>query len=314
MKQIPLLDFLLWKENPELFAQQLGQAFNQYGFVRIINHSIDSAMIDNLLNEANTFFNKSLDEKSKLIQGDGGQTGYVPPRSESAKGSKVADLKEFYHFRRNENPLINSQPTFFHTMQTMFAQFELMSIALMEATALSLDLDKSYFTETLQKGDSLLRVLFYPSITEDPGDAVRAEAHEDINLITLLIGANARGLQVLDTDGIWIDIEPSKDELIVNASDMLHRLTNGQCRSVTHRVINPPQEEWHLPRISIPFFCHPESGLFTKNPFDLTPLPHCVEQSKITSMGPIDASQFLAIRLYELGLIPDYVMIESIKR
>src|SRR5690606_10260843 len=132
-----------------------------------------------------------------------------------------------------------------------------------------LGLPRDYFTETISRGDALLRVLYYPPITEDPGSAVRAEAHEDINLITLLIGANARGLQVLHVDGSWINIEPSQDELIVNVSDMLHRLTNGIYRSVTHRVINPPREEWHLPRISIPFFLHPISGLFSDNPFDL---------------------------------------------
>jgi len=314
MKEIPVLDFSLWSSDPEKFASKLGKAFSTTGFVRIVNHTIQPTTIVNLLDQSQTFFNRTLQEKSTLIQNNGGQTGYVPPGSESAKGSDVADLKEFYHYAREGNPRIPMQYFFEEAMHQMYEEFFLMADKLMMAVALSLDLPMGHFSNTLRDGDSLLRVLHYPPITKDPGEAMRAEQQEDINLITLLIGANAKGLQVLDVDGkTWIDIEPNQDELIVNPSDMLHRLTNGVYRSVTHRVVNPPKTEWHKPRISIPFFVHPISGLFKDNSFSLTPLENCVVKSGQESLGPITASQFLAVRLYELGLLPDHVMIDAIR-
>ena len=166
----------------------------------------------------------------------------------------------------------------------------------MRAIAIHLDLPATYFDERIEKGNSILRAIHYPPITSEPASAIRAESHEDINLITLLVGASAGGLQLLNMEGEWQDIQPEDDEIVINVGDMLQRLTNNYLKSTTHRVVNPPREMWHLPRLSIPFFLHPKSSM------DLTVLDSCVTAERPVAYAPITAGEYLDERLREIGL------------
>ena len=159
-----------------------------------------------------------------------------------------------------------------------------------------LNIDPGYFDEKIREGNSILRAIHYPPITSEPKTAIRAEQHEDINLITLLVGASAGGLQILDLKNQWLDIVPGEDEIVVNVGDMLQRLTNNYLKSTTHRVVNPPREEWHRPRLSIPFFLHPKSEM------DLTCLPETVTAERPLAYEPITAGEYLNERLREIGL------------
>ena len=147
-----------------------------------------------------------------------------------------------------------------------------------------------------KSGNSIIRTIHYPPITSEPDSAIRAEQHEDINLITLLVGASAGGLQLLNKQEEWVDVMPEDNEIVVNVGDMLQRLTNNYMRSTTHRVVNPPREQWHLPRLSIPFFLHPRSEM------DLTALDNCVTKERPLAYEPITAGGYLDQRLREIGL------------
>lgn len=309
---IPVLDWNLFKSNKEEFLSQLDAAFKKYGFIRLLNHGLEKAKIQRLIAAAATFFEQSLESKMKHSMDNGGQTGYVPFKKETAKGFDSPDLKEFYHFAREGNSSRDLDVEFHDAMSDTFDSFMNLGVDFMKAIGLLVAEDENYFTSTVTNGDSILRTLYYPPIKGEVKEgSLRAQAHEDINLITLLIGANASGLEVMDADGSWIEIEPNDDELIINSSDMLSRLTNGVYNSVTHRVSN--SGDTSKARISLPFFLHPISGIFAKNPFDLTPLQKFVDISGKDSLGKINSSEFLGIRLYELGLISDSVMLEGIK-
>jgi isopenicillin N synthase-like dioxygenase len=167
---------------------------------------------------------------------------------------------------------------------------------LLEAIATHLNLGKDYFREKIADGNSILRSIHYPPITQEPASAIRAEQHEDINLITLLVGASAGGLELLNSEGNWMPIMPEADEFVINVGDMLQRLTNNYLKSTTHRVVNPPREDWHLPRLSIPFFLHP------KGEMDLTCLDSCVTAENPLHYEPITAGEYLDERLREIGL------------
>ena len=168
---------------------------------------------------------------------------------------------------------------------------------MLRAIAIHLDLDENYFADPIHNGNSILRAIHYPPITQEPASAIRAEQHEDINLITLLVGASAGGLQVLNKNGEWLDIVPEENEIVINVGDMLQRLTNDYLKSTTHRVVNPPREEWNKPRLSIPFFLHPKSDM------DLTCLPECVDTvNNPLKYDPITAGAYLDERLREIGL------------
>jgi len=167
---------------------------------------------------------------------------------------------------------------------------------LLKAIAIHLDLGEDYFSKKIEEGLSILRAIHYPPITQEPQKAVRAEQHEDINLITLLVGASAGGLQLLNKKNEWLDIVPEDDEIVINVGDMLQRLTNNYLKSTTHRVVNPPRSEWHKPRLSIPFFLHPKSDM------DLTCLDKCVDADHPIQYEPITAGGYLDERLKEIGL------------
>ena len=183
-------------------------------------------------------------------------------------------------------------PTFFKA----YRAFERSGKYLLQAIALYLGLDEKYFDNKIHNGNSILRAIHYPPITQEPKSAIRAEQHEDINLITLLVGASAGGLQILDMKNNWLDIVPGEEEIVVNVGDMLQRMTNNFLKSTTHRVVNPPREEWHRPRLSIPFFLHPKSDM------DLTCLETTVTDEAPLAYDPITAGEYLNERLREIGL------------
>ncbi|GAB1395694.1 hypothetical protein MASR1M65_04710 [Saprospiraceae bacterium] len=178
----------------------------------------------------------------------------------------------------------------------LYRSFEQAGGHLLRAIAEYLNLDKDYFDAYIRNGNSILRSTHYPPITQEPASAIRAEQHEDINLITLLVGASAGGLQVLTMDNEWLAVVPESDEIVVNVGDMLQRHTNNKLKSTTHRVVNPPREEWHNPRLSIPFFLHPVSEM------KLNCLDSCISDNNPIKYGPITAGEYLDERLREIGL------------
>lgn len=194
------------------------------------------------------------------------------------------------------NPDVKEVPEFMQLGMELYRQFEEKGNALLEAIAIHLNLPIDYFRSQTKDGVSILRAIHYPPITSEPASAIRAEQHEDINLITLLVGASAGGLQLQNTAGEWQEIVPENDEIVINVGDMLQRLTNNYLKSTTHRVVNPPREEWHKPRLSIPFFLHPRPEM------SLNVLDSCVTEDNPQHYDPITAGGYLDERLREIGL------------
>ena len=294
------------------FVADLGEAFNDIGFVAIKNHGLSSAMTADLYQSVQQFFLSEDDLKQQYaIAGIAGQRGYIGKGKETAKGFKVADLKEFYHIGQPfvndgdpiwaeypDNVFPNEIPDFeAHTLQA-YRTLEQAGKNLLKAIALYLNLDENYFEAKVKHGNSILRAIHYFPIDPDTVQegAVRAAAHGDINLITLLMGASSEGLEVLRRDGVWIPITALPDQIVVNVGDMLDRLTNHKLKSTIHRVVNPPREKLAMPRFSIPFFMHPRSEM------NLTSLESCVSQSTPKMYVDMTAGQFLDERLRELGL------------
>ncbi len=291
------------------FAAELGKAFHEIGFVGVINHGVPKQLIDAFYQAAQAFFALPEEAKRKYeIPGMAGQRGYTSFGKEHAKQSKVADLKEFFQMGQevpDEHPLAAEYPDNVHVAEVpeftrlgiqLYKAFEKAGAELLRAIAIHLNLGEDYFDTKIEYGNSILRAIHYPPIAQEPASAIRAEQHEDINLITLLVGASAGGLQLLTKNNEWIDIMPEEDEIVINVGDMLQRLTNNYLKSTTHRVVNPPREEWHLPRLSIPFFLHPKSNM------DLTCLPACVNAEHPLAYEPITAGEYLDERLREIGL------------
>jgi isopenicillin N synthase-like dioxygenase len=293
----------------QAFAQALGKAFHEVGFVAVVNHGIPKSLVEGFYAASKAFFALPEDIKRKYeIAGLAGQRGYTSFGKEHAKQSKVADLKEFFQIGQvvpNDHPLkpqypdnvqVAEEPEMPQLGQELYQAFEKAGGQLLEAIAIHLGLPNDYFHRQITHGNSILRSIHYPPITHEPASAIRAEQHEDINLITLLVGASAGGLQLLNSEGKWVAIMPEADEIVINVGDMLQRLTNNYLKSTTHRVVNPPREEWHLPRLSIPFFLHPVSDM------DLTCLASCVTADNPLNYEPITAGEYLDERLREIGL------------
>ncbi|MBX2827337.1 MAG: isopenicillin N synthase family oxygenase [Flavobacteriaceae bacterium] len=314
MNNIPsvdLADFL--SEDPERkqkFVDEIGSAYEEIGFVSLKNHFLDDQLVEDLYKEIKGFFALPVDTKRKYeIEGLGGQRGYVSFGKEHAKGKKEGDLKEFWHFGQEpeadanlpeeypNNVLVDELPYFNATGMEAYRMLEKTGIYVLRALALYIGLDEHYFDPWATNGNSILRPIHYPPITEEPKGAVRAGAHGDINLITLLMGASTGGLQVLRKDGQWIDAIPEEDELVINVGDMLERHTNNKLRSTIHRVVNPPKEQWHTPRYSIPFFMHPRSDM------RLDCLDACIDDNHPKAYEDISAGEFLHQRLVDIGLI-----------
>lgn len=291
------------------FVAQLGHAFHEIGFVGVVNHGIPKELIDGFYAAAKAFFALPTETKKKYeVAGLAGQRGYTSFGKEHAKQSKVADLKEFYQIGQevtDDDPVKEQYPDNVHVAEVpefvdlgiqLYRAFEKAGAELLRAIAIHLNIGADYFDERTHNGNSILRAIHYPPITREPASAIRAESHEDINLITLLVGASAGGLQLLNMEGQWLPIVPEDDEIVINVGDMLQRLTNNYLKSTTHRVVNPPREEWHLPRLSIPFFLHPRSEM------DLSCLEDCVTADRPVAYAPITAGEYLDERLREIGL------------
>lgn len=294
------------EEQRQDFVQQLGKAFHEVGFVGVNNHGISKGLVERFYRSAKDFFSLPIETKRGYeLAGGGGQLGYTSFGKEHAKHSKVPDLKEFFQIGQflkdnkeasKENVVVKEIPAFFQDGKELYQAFEQSGARLLEAIALYLDLDVDYFNHWLAQGDSILRAIHYPPITQEPASAIRAEQHEDINLITLLVGASAGGLQLLNAQHEWLDITPEEDEIVINVGDMLQRLTNNYLKSTTHRVVNPPKESWHVPRMSIPFFLHPRGEM------SLDCLANCVTDDSPINYQSISAGDYLDERLREIGM------------
>lgn len=312
-RAIPLVDLSKFRNGSEeerkAFVNELGRAFHEIGFVGVTNHGIPKELIDNFYTASKRFFALPVPTKRKYeIAGLAGQRGYTSFGKEHAKQSEFADLKEFFQIGQEvkngealsehypPNVQVEEEPDFPRLGRELYEAFEEAGGQLLKAIAIYLDLGENYFDEKINLGNSILRAIHYPPITQEPDSAIRAEQHEDINLITLLVGASAGGLQLLNMEDEWLDIVPEDDEIVINVGDMLQRLTNNYLKSTTHRVVNPPREEWHKPRLSIPFFLHPKSNM------DLTCLEACVTEERPLAYEPITAGEYLNERLREIGL------------
>ena len=291
------------------FVKELGKAFHEIGFVGVTNHGIPKELIDGFYSSSKDFFKMPVETKRNYeVPGLAGQRGYTSFGKEHAKQSTVADLKEFFQIGQEvldgdaikkeypDNVSVTEKPEFTQMGRDLYAAFEKSGAELLRAIAIYLDLGEDYFDSKIHNGNSILRAIHYPPITQEPESAIRAEQHEDINLITLLVGASAGGLQLLNMEGEWLPITPEEDEIVINVGDMLQRMTNNYLKSTTHRVVNPPREMWHLPRLSIPFFLHPRSTM------DLTCLDKCVTDENPLAYEPITAGEYLDERLREIGL------------
>ncbi|MDG1805259.1 2-oxoglutarate and iron-dependent oxygenase domain-containing protein [Flavicella sp.] len=314
MQKIPsvnLQDFLSDdSEKKKVFTKQIGTAFNEIGFVALKGHFLSDELTTNLYKEIKHFFELSEEMKKKYeIEGIGGQRGYTSFGKESAKGKKEADLKEFWHFGQYvqndevlkkqypENVIVSEIPEFNSIGKETFQLLEKTAKYVLRAIALHLGLDEFYFDPYILNGNSILRPIHYPPIQDKPKGAERAAAHGDINLITLLMGAHGKGLQVQNHNGEWIDAIAQPDELMINVGDMLSRLTNNKLKSTIHKVINPPEELWGTSRYSIPFFMHPKAEM------KLNCLEECIDANHPKLYEDITAGEFLTERLIELGLI-----------
>lgn len=294
------------------FVQQLGAAYNNIGFVAIKNHYLTDELSAKLYSTIKKFYALPDAVKQKYeIAGLAGQRGYIGKGKEHAKGRNTGDLKEFYHVGQEvldkdpikkeypDNVWPTELPEFKETALEVYRRLEKTGVQMLKAIALYLNLPENYFDDKVHHGNSILRPIHYFPIEDPdsvPEDAVRAAEHGDINLITLLMGASADGLQVLRRDGKWIPITALPEQLVVNVGDMLERLTNKKLKSTIHRVVNPPRHLMNTPRYSIPFFMHPRSEM------DLTALPSCVDAQHPKLWDDITAGAFLNQRLREIGL------------
>ena len=307
---VDLADFLSGDETlKNKFVQELGRAYEDIGFVSVRNHGLSDELCNTLYDRVKAFFSLPADVKAKYeIEGLAGQRGYTSFGKEHAKGRNTGDLKEFWHFGQYvedndpiqkeypDNVMVNELPTFNSAGKEAYQTLESAGRNMLRAIALYLGLEENYFDDKIHNGNSILRPIHYPPITEEPEDAVRAAEHEDINLITLLMGASADGLQVLNKQGEYVPVTALPDHIIVNVGDMLQRHTNNKLRSTTHRVVNPPKEKWGESRFSIPFFLHPRSDM------SLNCLEECIDENSPKLYQDMTAGEYLNERLAEIGL------------
>lgn len=291
------------------FVRTLGKAYEEIGFVAIKHHGLSDDLQEELYEQVKQFFALPEDIKMKYeVPGLAGQRGYTSFGKEHAKDHNAGDLKEFWQFGQvvtddkelreqyPKNVSVEELPMFNPIAMTVYKRLEDTGRLMLKAIALYLGLEEDYFEEKVINGNSILRAIHYPPITKDPGEAVRSAEHEDINLITLLMGASADGLQVLNREKKWVPVTALPEHIVVNVGDMLQRLTNNKLRSTTHRVINPPKEKWADPRYSIPFFLHPVSEM------DLSCLEGCISDENPKYYEDITAGDYLDERLAEIGL------------
>lgn len=309
--KLDLADFTSGDETKKMqFVQDLGKAYEDIGFVAIRNHGVDNGLLTELYKQVQAFFELPIESKLKYDDSDGGgQRGYTGFGKEHAKNSNAGDLKEFWHFGQwvedgdalkdyyPANKYVDEIPAFNSIGKDIYRALEGTGIQMLRAIALFLNQPEHYFDDKVHNGNSILRPIHYPPINAEPNGSIRAGEHEDINLITLLVGASADGLEVLSRQGVYVGVTEVHDHIIVNVGDMLQRLTNDRLRSTTHRVVNPPREQWHLPRYSIPFFMHPRPEV------SLACLDSCISEENHKKYDDCTAIEFLHERLREIGLM-----------
>jgi isopenicillin N synthase-like dioxygenase len=309
LSQVPSVNLSHYTHGTEAQQQQfvsaIGEAFSTIGFVALSGHYLEQQLSENLYAAVKQFF--ALPEEVKMkyqMKGLAGQRGYTSFGKETAKGQKVPDLKEFWHFGQYydptsiypENIRVYEVPEFNLYGEMVYKALEKTALELLRALSEYLALPKNYFDLYIIGGNSILRPIHYPPVAENEHKAVRAAAHGDINLITLLMGAHGKGLQVQRLDGEWIDAIAASDELMINVGDMLSRHTNNRLKSTIHRVVNPERSQ-NQSRYSIPFFMHPIMTM------PLNVLEHCFSEDAPKLFEDITAGAFLDERLRELGLL-----------
>jgi len=309
MTGVPPLSMRQAAQDPEGFARAMGESYARYGFAIVSDHGLEPALIARAMARVKAFFALPDDVKRAYrVPNGGGQRGYTPFGVEAAKGAKLVDLKEFWHVGRNlpaGHPYRAQMPDnlwpaeiegFQEDVYALYAALDALGAKLLASIARFLNLPDDFFVNPVKDGNSILRLLHYPPVPAS-AEGVRAEAHEDINVITLLLGAEEAGLQLLDRDGQWLDVNPPEGAVVVNVGDMLQRLTNHRLPSTTHRVVNPAPERAHLPRYSIPFFLH-----FAPD-YEIKTLQSCVNAAAPDRYKtPITAQGFLEERLKEIRL------------
>jgi isopenicillin N synthase-like dioxygenase len=309
LAEIPALSLADQQSDPEGFAQAFGQSFQRFGFAVVRDHGIPADLIERAWAMTKAFFDLPEDVKrGYFVEGGGGARGYTPFKTEIAKGASHVDLKEFWHIGRqlaaghrfedkmSPNIWPDRPEGFRETFLELFQAFDDAGDKLLSAVARYLGLAPDWFDHAVKDGNSVLRLLHYPPVDANAPE-VRAGAHEDINLITLLLGAEEAGLELLDRGGTWLPVKPPQGAMVVNVGDMLQRLTNHVLPSTTHRVVNPPPERRGHSRYSMPFFLHPAPDFLIKA------LPSCVTTDNPEREPPITAHDYLAERLAEIGLI-----------
>ncbi len=295
--------------DPDGFAHALGTSFEEYGFAIVRDHGIPQNLIERAEAKAKDFFALPEDVKrGYLIPGGGGARGYTAFGVETAKGAQAHDLKEFWHVGRElaaghkyrdvmgDNVWPTEVPGFRDTFLELYDAFDAAGLKILSAIARFLKVDQDYFADTVRDGNSVMRLLHYPPQKEATGQHIRAGAHEDINTITLLIGAEEAGLELKTRDGCWLPVSPKPGELVVNIGDMLQRLTNGKLRSTPHRVVNPAPDRAAHARYSMPFFLH------FRPDFVIEALPGTVPNAEQPKWPPISSHDYLLERLREIKL------------
>lgn len=309
VEQVPLLSLMAMPKQD--FAVAIGDSFQRFGFAMVKDHGMDTTLIEEGWKLARAFFALPEERKRRYdAQANGGQRGYTAFGREIAKGASENDLKEFWHIGRTlpaDHALNSAMPSniwpeeieqFESVFSRLYAEFDRVGARILSAISLYLGMPENWFDDAIDNGNSILRLLHYPPVSPDaPG--IRAGAHEDINLITLLLGAEEGGLELKDRQGNWLPVVPPPGALAINVGDMLQRLTNYRLPSTSHRVVNPPPERRGVPRYSMPFFLH------LRPDFLIEPLPQCVDADHPRRDPPITAHDYLTQRLREIGLIKE---------
>lgn len=308
-RKVPNLSLLSYvngsNQDQVKFVNDLMVGLKEYGFIILKDHLVDQKKVDRAYDLLKEFYALSEEQKMKYCGNNAGQRGYTPFKKEHAKDSKFGDLKEFWHVGRElsptsayknvypENVWPSEIPEFKNVMLELYEAMDKTSVVLLEAIGKGLDVPQNYFTDMVHDGNSIIRAIHYPPTTgHDTKNSVRAAAHEDINLITLLVGATDSGLELLDRDGTWLPVNSNPGEIVVDTGDMMSRLTNEVLPATTHRVVNP--DDSNTTRYSMPFFVHPHSNAV------LSCIPSCVGNG--AKYPDITAGDFLIQRLKEIGL------------
>lgn len=309
--ELSLMSFVNGTTNDKTkFVNNLFSGLKDYGFIVLVDHPVDHKLTAKAYDLIHEFFQLPLETKrGYACKAGGGQRGYTAFGVEHAKNSKYPDLKEFWHVGREslvnparfqqyfpENIWPTEVPEFKDTFLKLYNGLDTTATVIMDALGMALDVPQSYFREMVQDGNSILRPIHYPPLAAGaPKNAVRSAAHEDINLITVMVGGTTSGLELLDRDGKWMPVNNNEKQLVVDSGDMLSRLTNDIIPATTHRVVNPDIAT--EARYSMPFFVHPNPDTV------LSCIPSCVGAG--AKYPPINSHEWLMIRLKEIGLIKD---------